>query len=86
MTSVASRELRNHTAAVLRRVTEGTDVTVTVNGVPVAVITRPRGQRPASMSRGDLVRLHAEALPDAGFRTDLAWISGDTTDDLGDPA
>ncbi len=86
MTSVASRELRNHTAAVLRRVTEGTDVTVTVNGVPVAVITRPRGQRPASMSRRDLVQLHEEALPDVRFRADLAWISSDTTDDLGDPA
>jgi antitoxin (DNA-binding transcriptional repressor) of toxin-antitoxin stability system len=84
MTSVASRELRNHTAAVLRRVAEGTDVTVTVNGLPVALITRPRGRRATTLSRHDLIRLHEQALPDPRLRVDLAWISHDTTDDLGD--
>ncbi len=86
MTSVASRELRNHTAAVLRRVSEGTDVTVTVNGLPVALITRPRSQRPATLTRDRLIQLHEQAPPDPRLRADLAWIAGDTTDDLGDPA
>lgn len=86
MTSVASRELRNHTASVLRRVAEGDDVTVTVNGLPVALITRPRGQRPTTLTRDELLQIHERALVDPRLRVDLAWISGDTTDDLGDPA
>jgi prevent-host-death family protein len=40
MSELAFRELRNDTAAVLRRVREGEDVTITVNGRPVAVIAR----------------------------------------------
>lgn len=86
MTSVASRDLRNHTAEVLRRVADGTDVTVTVNGRPVALITRPPSQRAVAMTRGELLQLRAHALPDGGLRADLSWISADTTDDLGDPA
>ncbi|MFT3861823.1 type II toxin-antitoxin system Phd/YefM family antitoxin [Micropruina sp.] len=86
MTSVASRELRNHTAAVLRRVSEGADVTVTVNGLPVALITRPRSQRPIVLTRDELAGLQARAASDHRLRADLAWISGDTTDDLGNPA
>jgi prevent-host-death family protein len=35
---VASRELRNDTASVLRRVQAGEEVTITVKGQPVAVI------------------------------------------------
>lgn len=84
MTSVASRDLRNHTADVLRRVAEGTDVTVTVNGRPVALITRPRGHRASTMTRWQVAELREVALPDERFRADLAWISSDTTDDLGD--
>lgn len=83
MTSVASRELRNHTAEVLRRVAEGTDVTVTVNGRPVALITRPHEQRPSSLSARDVADMHVSGRPDATLRADLAWISADTTDDLG---
>ncbi|MFT3834604.1 MAG: type II toxin-antitoxin system prevent-host-death family antitoxin [Micropruina sp.] len=86
MTTVASRDLRNHTAAVLRQVAEGTDVTVTLNGRPVARITRPLDLRPSTLSRAELVRLRSGALPDPGLRADLAWISDDTTDDLGDPS
>ncbi|MBK8447716.1 MAG: type II toxin-antitoxin system prevent-host-death family antitoxin [Micropruina sp.] len=83
MTSVASRELRNHTAAVLRRVALGDDVTVTVNGLPVALLTRPRGRRPTTMTRNQIAELHDATTTDARLRADLAWISGDTTDDLG---
>lgn len=86
MTWVASRDLRNHTASVLRRVAEGDEVTVTVNGRPVALITRPRGQRPISLAREALLALHDETPADPRLRADLAWVSGDTTDDLRDPA
>lgn len=39
MTDVAVRELRNNTAEVLRRVQSGEDITITVNGVPAAVLS-----------------------------------------------
>lgn len=39
MTDVAVRELRNNTAEVLRRVQGGEQVTITVNGVPAAVLS-----------------------------------------------
>ncbi len=40
MSEVASRELRNDTAGVLRRVRAGEDVTITVSGRPVACLPR----------------------------------------------
>lgn len=86
MSVVASRDLRNHTAAILDRVAEGVDVTVTVHGKPVALITRPRSLRPASMSANEFLARRERALPDAGLRADLRWISADTTDDLEDLA
>lgn len=84
MTVVASRDLRNHTADVLSRVAEGVDVTVTVHGKPVALITRPRSLRPRSMGRTEFLTQRERALPDPGLRVDLQWIAADTTDDLGD--
>jgi prevent-host-death family protein len=39
MTEVGSRDLRNDTAGVLRRVQAGEDITITVKGRPVAVLT-----------------------------------------------
>jgi antitoxin (DNA-binding transcriptional repressor) of toxin-antitoxin stability system len=38
MTTRASQDLRNQTAEVLRQVADGTPVTITVNGKPVAEI------------------------------------------------
>jgi prevent-host-death family protein len=38
MTVVSSRDLRNSTAEILRKVADGDRVTITVNGVPVAEI------------------------------------------------
>lgn len=83
MTSVASRDLRNHTADVLRQVAEGARVTVTVNGTPVAEIGPVRGMRRASMSKTDLIVLLANHQADSGLRDDLAALAGETTDDLG---
>lgn len=36
---VASRELRNNTPGLLRRVQAGEDITITANGKPVALLT-----------------------------------------------
>ncbi len=42
MATVASRDLRNHAADVLRQVSEGAHVTVTVNEIAVAEISPVR--------------------------------------------
>lgn len=83
MVTVASRDLRNHTADVLRQVSEGAHVTVTVNGVPVAEIRPVRTMRRASMSKRDLIALLAHHQVDPGLRDDLAALAGESTDDLG---
>jgi prevent-host-death family protein len=82
MTTVASRDLRNHTAEVLRQVSEGAHVTVTVNGSAVAEIIPVRATRRASMSKRDLIVLLAHHQADPGLRDDLAALAGETTDDL----
>lgn len=82
MNSVPSRELRNDTAGVLRRVQDGEDLTITVSGKPVAQITAIRPQRRWLPRRELLTRLR-RAAADPGLRADLARLVGDTTDELG---
>ena len=83
MDEIPSRELRNDTAGVLRRVEAGESLTVTSNGRPVAqLVPVPRSRR-APMSRAELIRLVREAQADPGLRDDLQRLAGDTTDDLG---
>ena len=81
MSRVASRELRNDTAGVLRRVQEG-EVTITVNGQPVAVIAAVRPRRRRWLTKGELVQRLETSQADAGLRADLAELAGETTDDL----
>lgn len=81
MDSVASRELRNHTAEVLRRVQAGTELAVTVRGETVAELRPPADRRPRFFTRGELAAVLA-APADPGLRDDLAVLAGETTDDL----
>lgn len=83
MGEVASRELRNDTAGVLRRVQAGERVTVTVNGRAVAELVPVQRSRRAWVGRDDLVARLRRAQADPGLRTDLARLAGDSTDDLG---
>jgi prevent-host-death family protein len=83
MSEVASRELRNDTAGVLRRVQAGEDITITVKGRPVAVLRPVENRRRRWLTAAEfLARLH-RAQADPGLRDDLAALAGDTTDDLG---
>jgi prevent-host-death family protein len=82
MSTVASRDLRNHTADVLRRVAAGDRVTITLNGAPVAELIPPSTSRRASISREYLVLLLTRHQADAGLRSDLDALTGETTDDL----
>ncbi|MDQ2847342.1 MAG: type II toxin-antitoxin system prevent-host-death family antitoxin [Actinomycetota bacterium] len=80
--SVAVRELRNHTAEVLRRVRAGDDVTITQNGVPVATLV-PVDRLVAPMLKADLIRVLDQSRTDSTFAADIAALTWDSTDDLG---
>ena len=83
MTSeVASRELRNNTADVLRRVQSGEEIVITTRGKPVASLVPVRATRRRWVPRAELARRLAVAQADPGLRNDLAVLAGDTTDDL----
>ena len=83
MESVASRDLRNHTADVLRRVARGAELAVTVHGEVVAELHPPRDRRPRFFTRADVDRMLLSQA-DAGLTDDLRELAGDTTDDLDD--
>jgi prevent-host-death family protein len=83
MTEIASRELRNDTAGVLRRVEAGESLTVMSNGRPVAQLVPLPRKRRSGMSRAELIGLVREAQADPGLRDDLRELAGETTDDLG---
>jgi prevent-host-death family protein len=82
MGDVASRELRNQTRDVLRRVAAGERVTITVNGRPVAVLA-PVENRRRWVTRDEFVRRLVQADPD--LASELADLNPDTTDDLSSP-
>ncbi len=85
MDHVASRDLRNHTADVLRRVGAGGVVAVTVRGDVVAEIHPPSRSQPTSWTRADLQAWLPSAQADPGLAADLQALAGETTGDLGDP-
>lgn len=76
---VPQRELRNHTADVLREVETGTTVRITVNGRPVADLT-PIRRRARFVGADVLDRLFA--LPtDSTWAEDLADLRADEPED-----
>lgn len=79
--TVASRELRNSTRALLDRVDAGETITITVDGRPVAEL-RPVRTRPRSISRAEFLRTVMPRRADAGLYDLLREIAPDTTDDL----
>ena len=82
--TVGTRELRNATAALLRRVQEGEEVTITVRGEPVAALVPLRTEpRRRWISRDDLLEILLTSQADSGLTADLAALGDETTDDLG---
>lgn len=79
---VASRELRNNTAELLRRIEDGDEVVITTRGKPVAALVPLAEERRRWVSRAELAGRLAIAQADAGLRADLARLAGETTDDL----
>ena len=80
---VPSRDLRNDTAGVLRRVEHGDDVVITVSGKPVARLIPFPDRRRSSLPRGEFLRRIGRSQADPALRDDLAALAGETTDDLG---
>ena len=78
---VASRELRNNTRALLNRVAAGEEITITVDGYVVAVLSPPL-RRARSMSREHFVATFDGHLADAALRDELRAMMPDTTDDI----
>lgn len=79
---VPSRELRNHTAEVLRRVHGGEQATITTRGKPVASLIPFETPRRRWLGRTELVERLMTTQADPGLRNDLARPARDTTDDL----
>lgn len=80
---VAARELRNHTAEVLRRVEAGEHVTITSRGRPVAELVPVRVARRRPVPRSELAERLGRTQADHALRAELMVLAGDTTDDLG---
>lgn len=83
MSEVPSRELRNHTADVLRRVQAGEEITITVRGKPVAEVVPIGSRRKGGLSGAELVRRlqNLPGDPDPTFAADMEWIRGEYTDE-----
>ena len=74
MADVSSRDLRNHTADVLRRVEAGERLRISVNRRPVAELIPL--DRPVWTSGAAIERIVREASADAALLDDLAGIRG----------
>jgi prevent-host-death family protein len=80
---VATRELRNKTADLLRRVEAGESMVITVRGKPVADLVPHQSDGPRWMPVDELVELLKTHSADPGLRDDLKRIAGETTDEDG---
>lgn len=82
MKTIAQRELRNHSAEVLRQAEAGERFTITVGGRPVAVLgPQPRRQW---VPKAELLALIHSLPPDPTLLEDIAGLGG-TLEDLEDP-
>ena len=79
---VPSRELRNDTAGVLRRVAAGEWVEITVNGEPVAELGPLRSRRSHWTRSTPLAQQMARVQADAALTEELRELAGGT-DELG---
>ena len=78
MTRVASRELRNDTASVLRRAASGEPIEITVNGEAVARLSPLVRERSPWFSRSEFLSRLPRIQADPGLRDDLAALDADT--------
>lgn len=80
---VASRELRNDTAGLLRRVEAGEKIVITRRGKPVADLVPHQPEPPRGLTPAEVIELREIASADPTWAADLAKLREETTDDLG---
>ncbi len=78
---VASRELRNNTRDLLDRVRAGEAITITVDGLPVAML-QPLSRRPRWLPRADFAHHVVSHQADAFLAQELGDLAPGTTEDL----
>lgn len=78
---VPSRELRNDTAGLLRRVEEGERIVITRRGKPVADLVPHQTDGPRWMTPADVLHIRELASADPTWAADLAKLRAE--DDLG---
>lgn len=80
---VASRELRNDTAGLLRRVEAGERIVITRRGKPVAdLVPHMTVRQPRGLTVEDVLKIRAITAGDPTFAADIERISGGT---MGEP-
>jgi len=79
---VASRELRNDTAGLLRRVEEGESIVITRRGKPVADLVPHRRATSRWFTPDEVMEVVEHSSADPGLREDLDRLVGETTDEL----
>jgi len=84
MTEVASRDLRNHPADVLRRAAAGEEITITVHGRPVARLVPINTDHRRPMTRAQLIEfLDTGGQADPQLRDELAALAADAIEERG---
>lgn len=83
MTSIPARELRNNTAAILRRVEAGEEFEVLRNDRPVAMIVPLRGRSPWLPAADMIWGLERLGPDNSGLAAELEQLTTESTDDLG---
>jgi prevent-host-death family protein len=80
---VASRELRNDTAGLLRRVEAGEKIVITRRGKPVAELVPHRPATSRWFTPVEVMEVIEQSAADPGLKDDLERLVGETTEDLG---
>jgi prevent-host-death family protein len=80
---VASRELRNDTSGLLRRVEAGETIVITLRGKPVANLVPHRPATARWFTPDEVMEVVESAAADPGLREDLDRLAGETTDEMG---
>lgn len=78
---ISVRDLRNHTAAVVRAIRSGERLSLTVNRLPVADIVPHTPSRSPWVPSQTLRSIVEDAAADAGLLSDLADVRGSLLDD-----
>jgi prevent-host-death family protein len=79
---VASRELRNDTGDLLRRVEKGETIVITRRGKPVADLVPHRPATSRWFTPDEVMEVVENSSADPGLRDDLKRLVGETTSEL----